>query len=218
MKTNFLISTLFLLCSITSLVAQNSNRSTVKVKGIATDATGAPIAKAHVFVDSLKTGYRTNKKGEFRLRIPSDANFLSIFSEAYGIQSLLYKGEVLVHFTFPKNSEVLTESDLTELGYIFDTDVFRNIGKKSYSEYPDIFQIIREKFSGVRVDGTSIYVRGVVSLQGNQTPLFIVDGNYVNEISFINPDELQSIELLKGEDTALYGARGASGVFIISLK
>lgn len=218
MKTNILISALLILCSITTFVAQKSNRSSVRVKGIITDAAGFPIKKADVFVDSLKTGYRTNKKGEFKLRIPSESSFLSFYSEEYGIQSMVYSGEVLINFTFPKNSELRTESELIKLGYIFDVDIFRNLGKDSYSEYTDIYQIIREKFSGVRVDGTSIYVRGVISLQGDQTPLFIVDGNYVNDISFISPDELKSIELLKGEDTALYGARGAGGVFIISLK
>ena len=97
-----------------------------------------------------------------------------------------------------------------------DKEVFQNIGKKNYEDYTDIYQVIKEKFSGVIVNGNKIIVRGYIG--GDQTPLFVVDGNYVRDISNINPFELKSIELLKRSDAALYGARGAPGVFIITLK
>jgi len=204
--------------SLLAVHAQIGISKTVKISGIVTNAEGFPIHKGHVFADSLMTGFRTNKKGEYKLRIPSETNFISIFSKEYGIHQMVYDGEEVINFTFLKNGEVITKSELSKLGYIFDVEVFRNIGKKSYSKYANIFQIIKEKFTGVRVEGNSIYVRGVISLDGNQTPLFLVNGNYVNSISNINPDELKSIELLKGEDTALYGSRGAAGVFVITLK
>ncbi len=217
MKTRFLFF-FFILFSLGLINAQVGYVKTAKVKGVVTDAEGFPIKKAYVFVDSIKTGIRTNKKGVYKLRIPVKSDLISIFSEEYGIQTVVYNGEEEIDFAFSKNNEVVSETQLSNLGYNFDPETFRNIGKKSYSQYPNIFLIIKEKFSGVRIDGNTIYVRGVISLDHNQTPLFVVDGNYVNSIGYINPDELQSIELLKGEDTALYGARGAAGVFVISLK
>jgi hypothetical protein len=174
-----------------------------------------------VFVDSLKTGFRTNKKGEFKLRIPSETDVISVFYAEYGMQSEVYNGQEEILFTFAENQNVITEQELAEIGYIFDADVFRSAGKEDYSKYQSIFQIIREKFTGVTVGSDNgIYVRGYIGGVGggDQTPLFIVDGNYVSSLSGINVDELKSIELLKGEDTALYGARGAPGVFIITLK
>ena len=218
MKSKIMIFVFFTFLSISVAVAQNGNFKTVKVKGLVTNAEGIPIKKGDVFVDSLKTGLRTNKRGEYKLRIPVKSNFISIYSEEYGILTMVYNGEGIVNFTFPKNNEVKTESELSKLGYIFDVEAFRNMGKKSFSEYTDIFQIIREKFSGVRIEGSTIYVRGIISLDGNQTPLYVVDGNYVTSIANINPDELKSIDLLKGEDASIYGARGAAGVFVISLK
>jgi len=217
-KKTRLLFVVFTLLVFASVNAQRSFSNTIKIKGVVTNAKGLPMKKADIFVDSLKTGIRTNKKGEYKLRIPTTTNSISVFSEDEGIQSESYDGQKEVSFSFPKSSVKKTKEELIKLGYIFDMDVFRNLGKKSYSQYTDIFQIIREKFSGVRVEGSSIYVRGVISLNGNQNPLFVVDGNYVNSIAFINPDELASIELLKGEDAALYGSRGAPGVFIISLK
>lgn len=71
-------------------------------------------------------------------------------------------------------------------------------------------------FTGVEVNGNNIVVRGVSSF-GSSAPLFIIDDSYVTDISFIPPVEIKSIELLKGEDTTLYGSRGANGVFLYAL-
>lgn len=196
--------------------AQSGNVKQLKLEGIVKDYEDFPLAGSDIFVDSLKTGIRTNKKGEFKLRIPADTKTINVFSKEYGMQSVLYYGQKEVSFTFPKDKIEISDDDLSGLGYILDVEVFRNLGKKDFSAYTDIFQIIREKFSGVMVNGSTITVRGYIG--GDQTPLFIVDGNYVSSIDSINPDELKSIELLKGEDTALYGSRGAPGVFIITLK
>jgi len=197
--------------------AQGDLGKMFKVKGVVTDADGFPIHKADVFIDSLKTGFRTNKKGVFKLRIPAETAVISVLTEEYGLYSMAYTRQEEIDFTFPGNSTIISQQELAELGYIFDVEVFRNIGKKSYEEYQDIFQIIREKFTGVTVSSSnSITVRGFIG--GDQTPLFIVDGSYVPSIGNINPVDLKSIELLKGEDTALYGARGAPGVFIITTK
>ena len=218
MKTKILIFVLFVVLSLSAVIAQSGNSNAVKVKGFVTDASGFPIMKADVFVDSLKTGFRTNKRGEYRLRIPPKTDIISIFSNEYGMRSVVYTGQDEVDFTFPIHNEVISEDALSKLGYILDVDVFRNIGKKSYAEYGNIFQIIKEKFTGVEVDGTSIVIRGPSTLAGPaHQPLYIVDGNYVNSIAHINPDEIKSIQLLKGEHTALYGARGGSGVIIVTL-
>lgn len=207
----FLIGTLFAVSH-----AQSKTSKRVQVRGTVLDADGFPVHKGDIFIDSLKTGFRTNKKGEYKLRIPQTSNLVSVFSEEHGLQSAVYNGEERVDITFPKNPTTITEKELADMGYVFDTDVFRSNGRNDYSEYMSIFQIIREKFTGVTIIDNSLYIRGFIG--GDQTPLYIVDGNYVNSIESINVDELKSIELLKGEDTALYGARGAPGVFVITLK
>jgi len=217
MKNGVLFFVSFCLLSFMTINAQSGNPKSVKIKGTVSDSEGFPIQKGQVFADSLKTGFRTNRSGVYKLRIPPETNIISIFSTEYGIQSVVYNGQEEVDFTFPKNGELVTEQDLSKLGYIFDVDVFRNIGEKSYAEYTDVFQIIREKFTGVEVNGTSIVVRGSGTLAGPAyEPLYIIDGNYVNSLSGVIPDQIKSIELLKGEQTAIYGARGGSGVIIIT--
>ncbi len=91
------------------------------------------------------------------------------------------------------------------------------ISPSRFKEFSSIYQLIREMFTGVEVNGSNIVVRGVSSF-GDTPPLFVVDESYVSDISFIQPAEVESIILLKGEDTAIYGSRGANGVFLIRLK
>lgn len=217
MKNTFLTCTLIISLALPSLRAQNSNIKMVRISGTVTDAQGKPILKGYIFADSLITGVRTNKKGVYKLRMPIETDIISVYSEQHGLQSEVYNGQKEINLKFTKNNDLPTKSDLLRFGYILDKEVFLNIGRKNYDKYSDIYQVIKQEFAGVIVNGTSIVVRGYIG--GDQTPLFVVDGSYVSDIGKINPVELKSIELLKGADATFYGgARGAPGVFIITLK
>ena len=218
MKNRFLTITLIMSLALPSLQAQNRNIKMGKISGTVTDAQGMPILKGQIFADSLITGIRTNKKGVYKLRIPIETDIVSVYSEQHGLQSEVYDGQKEINFKFSKNNVILKKSDLLKFGYIFDQEVFRSIGRKDYAVYQNIYQLIKQEFAGVIVNESSgtIIVRGYIG--GDQTPLFVVDGNYVRDIGNINPIELKSVELLKGADTAIYGARGAPGVFIFTTK
>jgi len=218
MKKTFLIFTLIISLALPSLQAQNGNIRMVKITGTVTDAQGKPILKGYIFADSLITGVRTNKKGVYKLRIPIETNIISVYSEQHGLQSEVYNGQKEINLKFTKNNELLKRADLLKLGYIFDKEVFRSIGRINYADYQNIYQVIKQEFTGVIVDVSTetIVVRGYIG--GDQTPLFVVDGSYISNIGSINPIDLKSIELLKGADATLYGARGAPGVFIITTK
>jgi len=218
MKNRFLTITLIMSLALPSLQAQNSNIKMGKISGTVTDAQGMPILKGQIFADSLITGIRTNKKGVYKLRIPIETDIVSVYSEQHGLQSEVYDGQKEINFKFSKNNVILKKSDLLKFGYIFDKEVFRSIGRKDYAVYQNIYQLIKQEFAGVIVNERSgtIIVRGYIG--GDQTPLFIVDGSYISNVGSINPIELKSVELLKGADTAIYGARGAPGVFIFTTK
>ena len=218
MKKTFLTFTLIIFLALPSLQAQNGNIKMVKISGTVTDAQGNPILKGDIFADSLITGVRTNKKGMYKMRTPIDTDIISVYSEQHGLQSEVYNGQEEINLKFTNNNELLKKSDLMKHGYIFDKEVFRSIGRKDYAIYQNIYQLIKQEFAGVIVNEASgtIIVRGYIG--GDQTPLFIVDGSYVSNIGSINPIELKSVELLKGADTAIYGARGAPGVFIFTTK
>ena len=63
-----------------------------------------------------------------------------------------------------------------------------------------------------------IIIRGLGTFNGSSDPLILVDGQEMQDISSINPNEIKSIDILKDSSTAIYGVRGANGVILIRLK
>jgi TonB-dependent SusC/RagA subfamily outer membrane receptor len=77
--------------------------------------------------------------------------------------------------------------------------------------------MIRGRFPGVEVSGTSIKIMGSSSLNVSSEPTFVVDGVFVNDIGNISPQTVKSIEVLKGPAASVYGVKGANGVIVINL-
>lgn len=94
----------------------------------------------------------------------------------------------------------------------------------SAQKYTDIFQMIRGRVPGVQVGDAgpggmpSIVIRGVGTNSGQTQPLFIVDGLHVENISAIDPDNVDSIEVIKDGSSAIYGMQGQNGVILITTK
>ncbi len=90
---------------------------------------------------------------------------------------------------------------------------------KQGSGYSDIYSYIRGRVPGVEVRGTSISIRGQKSIIGSNEPLILVDGVEVSDISSLQPDMVESINVLKdAASTSIYGVRGANGVIIIRTR
>ena len=79
-----------------------------------------------------------------------------------------------------------------------------------------IFQYIAARCPGVQVKGDKVVIRGIGTILGSSDPLFVVDGMALDDISWINPKDVESIDVLK--DGSQYGVRGANGVIIITTK
>ncbi len=84
--------------------------------------------------------------------------------------------------------------------------------------YLSIYDMIRNVVPGVTVAGTSVILRGASSISLDTEALFVVNGTPVNSIDNIRPQEVKSIDVLKGPDASIYGSRGANGVILITLK
>ncbi|MDC6390119.1 TonB-dependent receptor plug domain-containing protein [Maribacter sp. PR1] len=212
---SYLFICLLVCCSVKS---QKSKSERIKIEGVVTDAAGNPIKNAVLYVDSVKTFERSNKNGFYKFRIDGSTKFLSMFSELHGIQNTIYNGQHKIDFQFDESYNKLSERELENMGYTIRIPKKGTVDPSKFKDYSDIFQLIREMFTGVVVNGNNIVVRGKSTFGSNTQPLFIVDDTYVNDISNINPIEVRSIELLKGSDATLYGSRGGNGVFLIYLK
>ncbi|MBQ3657123.1 MAG: TonB-dependent receptor plug domain-containing protein [Bacteroidales bacterium] len=109
-------------------------------------------------------------------------------------------------------------------GYISEKDrtqAIEHISRgQNYCSYLSIYDLIHERFNGVRITNNGcIIVRGINTLYGSPCATYVVNGQMMDDISFISPCDIKEISLLKdGSAAAIYGSRSANGVFIINLK
>lgn len=84
--------------------------------------------------------------------------------------------------------------------------------------YTDIYDYLRGKVPGLQIKGTDITIRGISSVNAQGSPLIIVDGVEVPDVSSINPQEIVKVEVLKDSATSIYGFKGAFGVIKFTTK
>ena len=91
-----------------------------------------------------------------------------------------------------------------------------------YCNYTNIYELLKGKFPGVTVDGTSgtyrVYIRGAQSINSSNEVLFVVDGSIATSIDWIHPCNIRSIDVIKDGMASIYGARGSNGVILIETK
>ncbi|MCK4701656.1 MAG: TonB-dependent receptor plug domain-containing protein [Bacteroidales bacterium] len=106
-------------------------------------------------------------------------------------------------------------------GYINKEDLIYAVNhleqeNNDFCSYANIFDLIRGRFSGVRVTSTNVYIRGSASFTGQIQALYIVNGVATSSIDWISPCQIKSIDILKDSNAAIYGTRGGNGVVIIN--
>jgi TonB-dependent SusC/RagA subfamily outer membrane receptor len=113
----------------------------------------------------------------------------------------------------------------TGYGYINERDLTYALGhlaheNNEFCNYSNIFELMQGRFAGVTVNVSqqTVYVRGVTSITTSNEALYVLDGMVVNDIGFVHPCEVKSIEILKDGMAAIYGSRGANGVVLIETK
>jgi len=227
----------FLIVLLTALVTAGITASAQKpgkkiiIAGEVKDRNNQPVPQAIIMIDDVKTSILTNNNGYYKVKVRPTAKKIGIVSLT-GIAEEAIDGRTIINFTLggsalgqvntrvnvPKEEEVnvgygtVKKKDLTEsVGKINGTD-------KKYASYSSIYEMIKGEVAGVEVKGTSIRIRGASSFQMSTEPLFVVDGVIVNTIDNIMPQIVQSIEVLKGSNAAIYGSRGANGVILITTK
>lgn len=218
----------FLIMSIWDVYAQN-----VTVTGTVLDSTGEPVIGANVKVAGKSSvGTITDFEGNFSLSVPTDTRKLEISYIGMLSQEVVIKRGTPVKVFLKEDTEELDEVVVIGYGTVKKRDL---TGSMTSIKQADIVAVPTTnaleslqgkvagldmtKSSGQTGSGLSFSIRGNRSLNASNAPLIIVDGvPYGTDID-INPNVIESMEILKdASSTAIYGSRGANGVILITTK
>lgn len=203
------------------------------IKGTVIDNTGEPIIGASVFEDKVaNNGAVTDIDGNFTLELKGNSKKIKVSYIGMKTQTIDVAGKSSVNVTLEDDSNTLNDVVVIGYGTVRKKDLtgsVSSIGEKQIANIPvsNVSEAMTGKLAGVNITTTEgspdadikIRVRGGGSLSQDNSPLYIVDGFPVESISDIAPSEIQSIDVLKdASSTAIYGARGANGVIIVTTK
>ena len=210
-----------------------SAQQTISVSGRVVDKDGMPVISAGVFVKGTTNGTVTDFDGNYTLSgVPVDA-VLTATNLGYAESEQAVNGRAAVDFVLMDESVVLDDVIVVAYGtakkesFTGSASVVKGeeLGKRPVGNLTKSFE---GAVAGVQVtsgggqpgEGASIMVRGVGSVNASSTPLYVVDGvPYDGAISSINPADIETMTVLKDASAgALYGARGANGVIVITTK
>lgn len=227
----FLLFLFFLNLGMSGVYAQETNR---QISGTVKDSkTGETIPGAGVKLKGTSNGTSTDADGKFVLRVPA-TGILEITYIGYDKQDITLTASNNYNVTIVENAQTLDDVVVVGYGTMKKKDLTGSITQirpdKIADQNPNTTQDILRGTPGVTVGfdasakgGGSIQIRGqrsVYTAGGHNDPLIILDGTiFYGELSEINPDDIDQIDILKDASaSAVYGAKSANGVLIISTK
>lgn len=212
------------------IIVGNISAQTVKVN--VTDATGETVIGATVMEKGTSNGAITDFDGNVTVKLSGKNNHLVISYVGMKTKTIDVKGKKEIKVVMEDDNTTLNDVVVIGYGTVKKKDLtgsVSSISEKQIANIPvsNVSEAMTGKMAGVNITTTEgspdadvkIRVRGGGSLSQDNSPLYIVDGFPVSSISDIAPSEIQSIDVLKdASSTAIYGARGANGVIIITTK
>ena len=221
-----------LLLMLFAAISLSVSAQTITVKGNVKDTSGEPVIGASVVEKGNTTnGTITDLDGNFSIKIDGKKT-LVISYIGMKTQEIAIQGKKVINVQMTDDSKALDEVVVIGYGTVNKRDLtgsVASVNSKDLAVVPvsSATEALTGKLAGVSITTTEgapdadvkIRVRGGGSLSQDNSPLYIVDGFPVSSISDIAPSEIQSIDVLKdASSTAIYGARGANGVIIITTK
>ena len=209
------------------------NAQTRQVTGLIKDSnTGEMLPGVNIAVKGTTSGVSTNTDGKFSIKVSDNATLVMSFV-GYETQSINIGNRSNLEVTLQPVIQTLDE--VVVIGYAEInrrdlTGAVSSVGAKQLKDIPltNAAEALTGKLAGVRVTTSEgspgaaiqIRVRGGGSITQDNSPIYVVDGIQVeNALSFISPQDIANIDVLKdASTTAIYGARGANGVVVITTK
>lgn len=200
------------------------------ISGVITNEIGETMAGVNVFDKTTRKGTVTDAKGKYSISAKEGTTLVFSFV-GYTSKEIIVGNSSVINVKLTENSQELQE--VVAIGYstVRKSDVTGAISSVKAKELnlstPTVGQALVGKVAGVQVSqvsgapyvSTKIRVRGVGSINASSDPLYVVDGYPVGNDLFINPNDIESIDILKdAASAAIYGSRASGGVVLITTK
>lgn len=200
------------------------------VSGVVSDETGAPLPGASVVVSGTTNGTQTDFDGNYILSdVPSDAT-LSFSYIGYVTQQLPVNGRTTINISMSEDLQALDEVVVVGYGTQSRAEVtgaITTVGSEEISALPvaSADQALQGRAAGVTVLNTGspgtapvVRIRGLGTMNNND-PLYVIDGVIAGGLGDLNPNDIESINVLKdASTTAIYGSLGSNGVVMVTTK
>lgn len=213
----------------------NITQNSTTVKGTVKDQSGDPLIGVSVVVKGTTTGAITDVDGGFSVRIP-DGNHTLVFSlVGFHTQEIALRGKTSLDIVMVENAKVLDDVVVVGYGTMKRSDVATAISTIKPEDFNnggaanrDVMSLLEGRVAGLSVtrtggssptSGVAVQMRGVVSINGDKSPLIIIDGVPGGNLNLLQPGDIESMDILKdGSAAAIYGSRANAGVIIITTK
>lgn len=209
------------------------NAQDATLSGVVTDENNEPLIGVNVVQKGTVKGTITDQNGRFTFEATPNSTIVFTYI-GFAEQERVWDGKNILNITLLEETELLDEVVVVGYGVMKKSDITGSVASVNTEDmklYPatNITEMLRGRASGINVTNTSgrpgstsnITIRGVRSLNASNNPLYVVDGTPVTATEFatINSEDVASIEILKdAASQAIYGARAANGVLLVTTK
>jgi len=221
-----------ILISFISLLLPLAMFAQITVSGTVKDASGGTLPGTSILVKGTSNGVTADENGAFSLEVPSESTVLQISFLGFETKVISVGKQRIFTIVLQDTENAIDEVVVQGYGTVKKSNVVGSIARitgKTLEDRPitRVEQALQGQMAGVSVRSTTgtpgsditINVRGTASINGVSTPLYVVDGIPIDNISGINPSDIQSIEVLKdAASAAIYGSRGSNGVVLITTQ
>lgn len=215
------------------VIVPTEYRQTHKVTGTVTDqTTGEALVGVNIVIEGTTVGVVTDVDGHFSIDVPNQNATLVFSFVGYNPEKYTVTGSANVDMKLIPDIRKLEEVVVVGYGTQRKIDVAGSISVATADDVLknssfNALQGLKGKAAGVNIftnsgnpsGNTRVIIRGVNSIQTSSSPLYVVDGVQMTDFQFVNPNDIDRIEVLKDASAAaIYGARGANGVILITTK
>jgi TonB-linked SusC/RagA family outer membrane protein len=203
----------------------------IRVSGKVTGTAGSPLSGVSITIRGANTGTTTNDAGDYSISVPNENSVLVFSYVGYNAQEVTVGNRTTINISLVASANQLDQVVVVGYGTQRKIDVTGSVSQIKGEEInkqpsPNPISALQGKVAGVQITNSGapgaspqITIRGIGTVYGSATPLYVVDGVWFDDISFLNPADIENISILKDASSeSIYGIRAANGVVLITTR